>query len=188
MVRASRVARGVAALVWVGACASGGATPSPTNGTIQQSVTMTSGGGGTGTITMTRDAESHLLTSSPDRVWAALPAVFDSLGIPATTVDKTNRVVGNSAFKVHGRLKGVPLSRYIDCGTSTQIGPNADSYDVVLSLVAQARPGEAGTTSLSIGLEAAGRPATFSQDYSRCPSKGALETRLVETLQRLLRP
>ena len=185
-----RALRLIVGIVCVGACASGGPVSTPvTQGTTQQSVTV-AGSGSTTSLTITHDAEtqSHLLTSSPDRVWSVLRAVFDSIGIPPATVDPATRTIGNTAFKAHGRLKGVPLSRYVDCGTSTQIGPNADSYDIVLSLIAQVRPVEGGASSLIIGLEAAGRPATFSQDYSRCPTKGALESRLVETIQRLLRP
>jgi len=178
----------VALLLLTAACASGGAASTPaTAGTVQQSITV-GGTGSTAAITMTHDAEtqSHLLTSSPARVWAVLPAVFDSLGIPPATVDPASHTIGNTAFKAHGRLKGVPLSRYIDCGNSTQIGPNADSYDIMMSLVAQVRPAEGGASTLVISLEAAGKPATFSQDYSRCPTKGALETRLTEAVQRLL--
>lgn len=185
-----RVVLGVVLLVVAG-CASGGAASTPaTEGTIQQSVTLGgSGGVGSTSITMTRNAvtSAHLLTSAPDRVWAALRSAFDSVGVPPATMDGATRTIGNTTFKAHGRLKGVPLSRYIDCGTSTQIGPNADSYDVILSLVAQAQAAQAGTTSLNISLEAAGKPTTFAQDYTRCPSTGALETRLVETVQRLLR-
>lgn len=178
-------------LLLVAACASGGAASTPiTTGPAQQTMTVSGGSGGTASITMTHDAEtqSHLLTARPDRVWAVLPAVFDSLGIPVATIDPSSRTIGNTSFKAHGRLKGVPLSRYIDCGTLTQIGPNADSYDIMMSLVAQVRPAEGGASSLVIGLEAAGKPATFSQDYSRCSTKGALETRLTETVQRLLTP
>ena len=184
-----RAASRVVLVVAAGACASGGSAPSPiAAGPVEQTVTVSGGGGGTASITMTHDdvGQSHLLASPPQRVMAALPAAFDSVGVRPSLIDPATRTVGNTAFKVHARIKGVPLSRYIDCGMSTQIGPNADSYDVVISLVAQVRPAEGGASSLVIGFEAMGKPATFAQDYSRCATKGALESRLAETVQRLL--
>ena len=123
------------------------------------------------------------LPYSVEQIWRALPAVFDSLGIPIGSMDAATRTVGNVAYKVHGRLKNVPLSRYVDCGSSTNMGPNADSYDVVFSLVVAVRPGDtAGSSSVATTFDAVGRPATFAQEYSECPSKGTLETRLLELL------
>jgi hypothetical protein len=122
----------------------------------------------------------HTIRSAPEQVWRSLPAVFDSLGIPVANLDAPKRTMGNSAFKIRGRLKNVPLSRYIDCGTSTQIGPNADSYDVNLSLLAEVRPAEGGASSLVTIFDAVAKPANFAQGYSQCASKGTLESRFVE--------
>jgi hypothetical protein len=118
------------------------------------------------------------------KVWAALPAVFDSLGVPVTSADVASHTIGNSTFKVHGRLKGTPLSRYIDCGMSTQIGPNADNYDIVMSLTASVRADGTAASNVGVTLDAVGRPATFSQEYSHCATKGVLETKFGEILQR----
>jgi len=125
----------------------------------------------------------HTLAAAPDQVWRTLPAVFDSLGIPVATLDAAKRIIGNSGFKVRGRLKGVPLSRYIDCGNSTQIGANADSYDVLLTMTAEVQPGEtAGATKLINHLQALAKPVNFSQEYSQCSSKGVLETKFFDIL------
>jgi len=112
----------------------------------------------------------------------ALPAVFDSIGIPVAMLDQTGRRLGNEAFKVRGRLKGVSLSRYIDCGNSTQVGPNADSYEVVLTMIAEVHPADAGASSLRHTFSALARPVNFSQDYSACLSKSVLETRFMTLL------
>jgi len=117
---------------------------------------------------------------APDRVWRALPAAFDSLGIPIGTLEPTTKTIGNSGFKLHGRLKNVPLSRYIDCGTSTQIGSNADSYEVNLSLLAEVRPADGGATKVTTTTAVVARPANFAQEYSQCSSRGVLETRLID--------
>ena len=164
------------------ACASGGTTQmgSPAEHTVRV-VSPT----GTSSLTMPGGERSNVraLPYTVEQVWRALPAVFDSLGIPIGAMDAATRTAGNLAYKVHGRLKNVPLSRYVDCGSSTNMGPNADSYDVVLSLMIAVRPGEtAGSASVATSFDAVGRPATFAQEYSECPSKGALETRLLELL------
>ena len=120
-------------------------------------------------------------------MWRSLPAVFDSLGIPVANLDAPKRTMGNSSFKIRGRLKNVPLSRYIDCGTSTQIGPNADSYDVNLSLLAEVRPADGGASSLVTIFEAVAKPANFAQGYSQCATKGTLESRFVDLVNAQLK-
>jgi hypothetical protein len=129
----------------------------------------------------------HAIPFAPEQVWRSLPAVFDSIGIPVADLDPPKRKIGNSAFKVRGRLKNVPLSRYIDCGTSTQIGPNADSYEVNVSLLAEVRPAEAGTSTIITTFEAVARPANFAQAYSQCSSKGALESRFIDLVNAQLK-
>lgn len=170
-------------LVLAGACASGG---SPGGPSTTQSVTITGATGGTSAISITQEAQVHnqYLPAPLTKVWSVLPAVFDSIGILPTTIDPATHTVSNTAFKVHGRLKGVPLSRYIDCGNSTQIGPSADTYDVVMSIGAVAKSDDARNSDVALVFEAVGRPATFAQDYSRCSSTGALEKRFSDILLR----
>jgi hypothetical protein len=167
-----------ALVVSLAACASSGSSsvsPPPPQLVIADGATMR----------LTRDdgANVHVIPFAPDRVWRALPAVFDSLGIPIGMLEPSTKTIGNQNFKLHGRLKNVPLSRYIDCGTSTQIGSNADSYDVNLTFLAEVRPGEAGSTKVTTTIQALARPANFAQEYSQCSSKGSLEARLVTLLK-----
>ncbi|HET9729690.1 MAG TPA: hypothetical protein VF785_03330 [Gemmatimonadaceae bacterium] len=164
------------------ACASsgGGSAPAPAS----QTVRVVGPQGGASLTMATPDAPNvHTLSFTADQVWRALPAAFDSLGIPIGTLDPVKRSMGNAGFKIRGRLKGVPLSRYIDCGTSTQIGPNADNYDVSITILADVRPAEPGTTTVTTTFNAAGRPANFAQEYSDCRSKGVLEGRLVDIVR-----
>lgn len=165
----------------VAACASGGGgATKPSTETVR-----VIGASGTSQVSMAgSDASNvHSLPYSLERVWRALPGVFDSLGVPITTMDPAKRTVGNTAFKVHGRLKGVPLSRYIDCGNSTQIGPNADSYDVSLVLLADVQSTGTNASAVTLTFEAVGRPATFAQEYSQCSSKATLESRFMDVLK-----
>lgn len=168
----------------VTACASGGASAPGSAGPITQTFgvagtndRMVISGGGSGPTV-------HALDATVDRVWRLLPAVFDSLGVPVTRVDPAQRVIGNEGFKIRQRLRDVPLSRYVDCG-QTQIGPNADSYEVFMTLLVQVRPvpNNAASSSLVTTFEAAARPLTFSQGYSRCSTRATLEARLLETVK-----
>jgi hypothetical protein len=121
------------------------------------------------------------VAATSDQVWRLLPAVLDSLGIPVNLLDPAKHTIGNSGFNVRGQLKSVPLSRYIDCGNSNGIGPNADSYQVNLEFVVEVQPVDAGS-SVRTTLQAMGKPVTFAQDYSACSSKGALESRVGDML------
>ena len=108
-----------------------------------------------------------------------LPSVFDSVAIPITTLDPAHKTIGNSGYKIRQRLGKVTLSRYLDCG-NTQIGPNADSYDVFLSVITTVTPeGKSGAT-LTTAVDAQARPVSFNQAYSHCSSKGGIEMRIAD--------
>ena len=114
-----------------------------------------------------------------------LPAAYDSIKVPLNTLDAKTHTIGNDGFKVRKELGATALSKYIECGT-TQIGPNADSYDVVLTVVTQLQPGDAGATKVVTTFESSARPIAFSQEYSKCSSKGVLEARLMDVLRKRL--
>src|SRR5687767_12543916 len=64
-----------------------------------------------------------IVHNSLANTWSALQAAYDSVGIPVTTSNPGEGVLGNDGFKVRRRLKNVPLLRYLDCG-NTQGGPS----------------------------------------------------------------
>ena len=169
------------ALTTVTACASGG-TATPSGAPSSQSVGVV-GPGGTVSVATAGRNESNVQTLpfTPDAVWRILPAVFDSLGIPVSTLDQVKHTIGNSGFAVRRRLKTTPLSRFIDCG-QTQLGPNADDYDVRLTVISEVHPAEGGAT-VTTTVEASARPVNYAQEYSNCPSRGALEQRIIDALQ-----
>lgn len=166
-------------LVLVGCASSGGTGSAPASQTMRvvgpsatQSIAMSGG---------PETSSSRTLPYSVEQVWRALPAVLDSLGIPIQTIDPAKRVIGNSGFKLRGRLKNVPLSRYIDCGNSSGTGPNADTYEVHMAILAAVQ-GEGNSSTVSLSFEAIGKPVNFAQDYSTCGSKAVLESRLFDLL------
>ena len=163
------------------ACASGGGSASaPASQTVR-----VVGAAATQSVALPGGAEtssSHVLPYAVERVWRAMPGVLDSLGIPIQTMDPAKRVIGTAGFKIRGRLRNAPLSRYIDCGNSTAIGPNADTYEVNIVFLAAVRPAEGNSSSVSLTFEAVGKPVNFAQEYSQCSSKAVLESRFYDIL------
>jgi hypothetical protein len=176
-------------LASVAACASSGAVGTTVGATarpVSQDISVGTGGAGDRlTIAPSTGPNVNTLEFSPDRVWKVLPAAFDSVAVPVAHLDPATKTIGNEGFKIRQRLGKVALSRYFDCGT-TQIGPNADSYDVFLTVMVQVQPAGAGTR-LVTNVEASARPITFSQAYSRCTSRGSLETRLLDAIRAQLK-
>lgn len=179
--------RTLVAVSLVGAigCASGsGAAPMSSSGQAQQSLSVV-GSSSSMSINPATGPNINNLDFAPDRIWRVLPAAFDSIGVPVTQIDPVQRVMGNPGFKIRQRIGTVALSRYVDCGT-TQIGPNADSYDVYLTVLVQVRPSGTGSV-ITTNFESAARPITFAQDYSRCTSRGSLEAKLLAAIKAQLK-
>jgi len=164
-------------LVCLSACAS-----SPTIGAGRSTETVRGITGTPGISMAPSSSESAANVALPlDQIWRVMPAVYQSLGVALTTLDQKTHVIGNEGFKIRKQLGGVDLSKYIECGT-TQIGPNADSYEVHFTLLTQLLAGPGGTTTVTTTLQAASRPLSFAQDYSRCSSKGVLEPKIVQMI------
>ena len=168
-------------LLFLPACASSSGTAKPATQTIR--------GGGAGSLTISSRSVSDVshLAYPAEAVWRIMPSVFDSLGIPVTVLNPVTKTIGNYAYKTRQRLGRLPLSKYLDCG-NTQIGPNADSYDVVLSVTTSVMPdGDPAKTKVVTLVEAQSRPITFNQAYNRCSSKGGIESRVVDIIEARLR-
>lgn len=155
-------------------------TPSPPSPT--ETVRIVGTGGANLRMSGNDAAKVATLAFPIDRVWAALPPVFDSLGIPISNLDPKAHVIGHGGFKVHRTLGKIPLTRVLDCG-STQGYPSAESYDIQLSVSTQASAGESGTTSVATMIEAVGRPMAFSGEYVKCSTKGYLETTIADAVR-----
>jgi len=168
---------GIVVLAVLCACAS--ATPS--SGAPERAQTLRGVSGRDLTMVPVTDASSHALTSSVDDVWLVLPGVYDSLALPKALIDNKTHTISNQGQKIRQRLGRTSLSRFIECGT-TQIGSNADSYEVFLTVTSRVSAAGTGST-LSTTVEALARPLSFNQDYSRCTSKGLLETRIAEAVK-----
>ncbi len=138
-------------------------------------------GGGMLTMTTTPSGGSMdaAVPMALDQVWRRLPVVFDSLGIPIGMVDPTAHTIGNPSYRLRRRVGTVALSKYINCG-SAQGMSSADTYEISLSVVTQARSTGAASTTLSTTVAASGHPITQSGDDVRCTSTGTLERKILE--------
>ncbi len=175
----------VLSLVALAACASSG--PTPGSGSSGQTISIGAGGaGGTARLNTSVSAAVSSVPFPLDDVWRFLPAAFDSLGIPKALIDPATHTLGNQGMKVRQRLGKTPLSRFIDCG-STQIGPSADTYEVFLTVATQLQSAGTGTT-ISTTVEAVAKPLNFNQEYSRCSSRGVLESRIVDAIRKEMTP
>lgn len=176
--------RGLAltALIALSACAPSGTVVATSS--VPQSIGV-AGSGERLTIAPGTGPHRNSLDAAADRVWRVLPAAFDSVNVPVGRLDQGNKIIANDGLKIRQRLGKVSLSRYMDCG-QTQIGPNADSYEVYLILAVQVRDAGPSSSTLTTTFEANARPIAFSQGYSRCTTNGALEAKLLGAVKALL--
>jgi hypothetical protein len=167
-------------LLAVTACASGGSS-----GQSDQTVHVGGSGGGFLRVRGADGAKLVAIDHPVNRVWDALPAVFDSLGLPISEHDPANHIIGIAGMKAHKQLGKTSLAKYIDCG-SAQGYPSAETYDIQLSVRTQVESHDKNATTIGTVVEAVGRPMAFSGEYVRCSSRGALEEAIVDELKRQL--
>jgi len=128
--------------------------------------------------------EETKLLVGVDKAWAAYPTVFGELGIEPGIVDQKQHVFGNAGIKIRGSLGRQRLSKYLECGTTAGM-TNADTYDVIIRVVSQVVPADAGLASLRTQVEASAHASGESGSSVRCVSTGALEARIAHMMSEL---
>jgi len=169
---------GVLSLIALSACASSGSSSSRPDETVRIN------GAGSSNLKLTSNTYGHVskISAPINSVWLAMPGAFEALSIPITNVDTIGHVIANDGLKLRRQLGKSPLSRFIDCG-NTQVGENADSYDVHLTVSVKLTTDEGGTTKLETMFESMAKPVSFSREYARCSTRGVLEQRLVDAVK-----
>jgi hypothetical protein len=119
-----------------------------------------------------------------DKAWAQYPTVFGELGIPTGLVDQKQHVFGNAGVKVRGSLGKQRLSTYLECGKVAGMS-NSDTYDVVIRVVSQVVPADAGLASIRTQVEGSAHSSGDSGPSVRCVSTGALEARIAHMMSEL---
>lgn len=145
-------------------------------------------GGGLLSVTGENGTIAVTIGAPLQTVWRVLPIAFDSVGVALTLIDPKKHLMANEGFTVRQKLRNERLSTYFECGT-TQIGPNADSYQVFASVRSylEPSPGDSTRTRMTVAVTGAARPLQFSQDYSRCTSKTMLERRMLDVVANLVK-
>jgi hypothetical protein len=133
------------------------------------------------------DVRIDTLPVKLDLVWKTLPAVYNGLQIPITTLDNTKNMVGNGGMKVFRRVGQNQLIKLLDCGR-TQIGPNADSYEIVISVITTLARVDSASTVVYTTVEASGTPMNYAGGQTRCRTLGELEKQIALMLRTRLLP
>jgi len=128
---------------------------------------------------------SHSIAAPVERVWAVLPQLYQELDVPLSVYDTVGMQIGNAGFKPR-RLGGTRLSRYLDCGRGITATPNADAYEVTLTLLTKVVEAGDGGTNLQVRVTAFAKPRDVSGNPMRCASRGTLETHMAEKVQELI--
>lgn len=122
------------------------------------------------------------VNATPAAVFAVLPAVFESVGLPAPEIDPSQGIAVVQPFTVTRRLGDVRMSTLLDCGRGPA-GLYADSYRIHLSLVTQVTAeGTSGSTILT-RLDAIGQNTGGTSGNARCSTSGQLEASIVDAVR-----
>ena len=132
--------------------------------------------------------QEHKLSAQPDRVYEAVQKAFGELGIPGGGTDSRAGIIASERFERTHNLAGAPMSRSFDCGIGAT-GPYADSFRLEIAVVAWVKPGANGGTTLGLATIASGSDITgVFRKPKECASTGALETRLLDRVSKILAP
>ena len=136
-------------------------------------------GGFTPTITLFNESSNiaFLVQHPPEQVWPALQEVWAALEFPATELDQDRKLIGHEGFRAR-RIAGERMAQWVDCG-SGMTGPNANRFDVVITLYTHLQPHEQGT-ELVVEMDGLGRPRDHSGNWMHCGSTGRLEAAIAE--------
>jgi len=152
-----------------------------------QTVRVSGGGGSGGSISLRSsgpDQRADTIWTPLPQVWTHMPAVYTALEIPISDVDPKVYAIGTTGFKAYRRLGKTTLSKLLDCGR-TQVGQNADSYDIHLSVMSTLQSvGENNMgTAVVTTVQAMAKPIQFPGEYFPCRSKGELERQMALSLK-----
>jgi hypothetical protein len=118
-----------------------------------------------------------------DSAWKAIVQVYQELGIEPTTFITDARTIGNQSLKVRRVLGKTPLSRYLNCGAGSGVGPNADYYNVEMSVMTYLSATTTATTNIQTRVAATAKPLAVGSNPVECLTTGALEKRIVTLMQ-----
>jgi hypothetical protein len=161
----------------IGACAPAAGTE-PATPRVEMPAVQTVVGGAK--ITHESMNAPQALPMRRERAWSGLQAAFDSVGLTVRNRDEAAGILGSGNQTVNGRLKGVRLSRLLNCGTNHGV-ENADSYEVEMVVTSQVTAAGEGVTTLATAVQGWAKPrGTAGSNRLTCGTTGQLERRIAE--------
>jgi hypothetical protein len=121
------------------------------------------------------------------KTYDAIVAVLGEYGVPLTMADTTRWIVGNGLFNRRTTFAGGLMSHWVDCGEGSMGTPNADHYRLSLVLLALLDPDGPSKTRLRIGFIGSGVDDGSTNHAVSCGSRGTLEIKMTEAIQKKLR-
>jgi hypothetical protein len=122
---------------------------------------------------------SQIVALPLEAAWGALPAVYRALGIRGEVLDTDRRLFGVRSQTESGRVAGVRLSTYFDCGSGAGGLPIANTYRMEIAAVSHVRAvGDRSEVVTTVSAEATSQ--TLSGPSVRCRTTGQLENRIAE--------
>lgn len=110
---------------------------------------------------------------SAERLWSALPPVFEELRLEPNRVDARNMILGIENVRLN-RVAGQRPSRFVECGQSVG-GSLADTQELTFTLLTQvANAGEEGSV-LRVVVNSSVRNRNHGGGVTQCRTKGELE-------------
>lgn len=129
---------------------------------------------------------SQVIIGTMDAAWTALNVVYSDLKIPITTLVDAQHLVGNESFKVRRRVGEIAMQQILDCGNAQGI-PNAETYDILMSISSYLAPNPKGGLNLITRIDATGRSPNFARENAvACHSTGTLEKDIAERVRKKL--
>lgn len=170
----------VAPLLLAAACASTGSSSAPATTTIQTTMPIIGGNAQDNnlrTTTTTITATTVRYPYTAEQVFGVLASVYEDLKIPVTTMVSKDHIIGNLDFRGRRAIGSLVMRRLLDCGGTTG-EPNADSFDMFMSISSEVKAEGAHESVLATVFQASGRPIAFSGNDVRCTSTGEIETKI----------
>ena len=150
------------------------------SGPEPERVTVISAGNQVMEVRSTADgARAYWVDAPIENVWAVLPQVFEDLDVPLAVHDSDSKKIGNDGFQPR-RVGGSRLSQFLRCGTGMTATPNADRYQVTMSLTTRLSEADDGGTTIVTVVWATAKPRDVGGNAVNCASTGELENRISE--------